>query len=159
MTLFQKCAWCNDFLTDEDEVQKSQAICSTCHKELSSLKVIKIEEISREFLDDLPYGNIILNPDDTVLRYNATEAKYTGYNPSKIEGRNFFSEIAPCTDSPDFKGKLDDFRAIGENGQHLFKFTFDNPHFKALVSILMTYYADSGYTVVSIRKIRDLDLE
>jgi len=155
MTGFELCTWCNDFLdpaTDKIE----QGICSTCLEELGSVPNLELENISREFVDSLPYGNIVLDPENRVLRYNATEAKYTGYDSELIEGKHFFDEVAPCTNVDIFAGKLQTFRELGENDQHLFKFTFTHPDFKSLVSILMTYYKN-GYTILSIRKIRDLE--
>ncbi|MHA2502083.1 MAG: PAS domain-containing protein [Candidatus Kariarchaeaceae archaeon] len=150
---FERCAWCSDFLTGSEYA--GSAICDACIRELGQVPDLTVN-IGREFVDNLPYGNIVLNPEGKIIRYNATEAEHTGYDVSKIEGKHFFDEVAPCTKVENFHGKLEEFRRTGQNTQYLFKFNFRHPNFSALVSILMTYYRN-GYTVLSIKKIRDIE--
>lgn len=151
---FQQCPWCQSFLTEEDE--SPYGICQNCNEQLGQVPHFDLKKYPKEFLDELPYGNIILDQEDVVLRYNATEASYTGYDPTKIIGRNFFQDIAPCTDVEEFRGKLIEMRQSKSNMQYVFRFTFNNPNFKILVSVLMTSYSN-GYTVLSIRKLQELD--
>lgn len=60
----------------------------------------ELEKITRMLpheLDALPFGAIRLDKDGTILSYNMTESKLTGRDPKKVIGRNFFEDVAPCT--------------------------------------------------------------
>jgi photoactive yellow protein len=68
----------------------------------------KVDSISEKELDSLPYGVIQLDAQGTVLRYNAYEAGLSHVAKQKVLGKNFFKEIAPCTDMKDFYGRFQD---------------------------------------------------
>src|ERR1039458_5043757 len=68
----------------------------------------KINSISEKGLDSLAYGVIQLDAEGTVLRYNAYEAGLSGLAKQKVLGKNFFKEIAPCTDIREFYGRFQD---------------------------------------------------
>ena len=70
--------------------------------------------ISAAELDSLPYGAIQLDAAGTVLRYNAFEASLSGLNQHQVVGKNFFQQVAPCTDLPQFFGRFRDGVAAGE---------------------------------------------
>ena len=74
----------------------------------------KINSISEKGLDSLAYGVIQLDAEGTVLRYNAYEAGLSGLAKQKVLGKNFFKEIAPCTDIREFYGRFQDGIAAGE---------------------------------------------
>ena len=65
-----------------------------------------LENLSREELDDLPYGVVKLDRQGTILQYNATESSITGRNAASVIGKNFFTEVAPCTNTPEFHGRF-----------------------------------------------------
>ena len=50
-------------------------------------------------LDELPFGVIAMHVDGTVTDYNLREAAFSGLTPSRVIGRNFFTEVAPCTNN------------------------------------------------------------
>jgi two-component system, chemotaxis family, sensor kinase Cph1 len=88
-------------------------------------------------LDALPYGVIELAPDGRILNYNAGESRLSGRRPEKVIGKNFFTEVAPCTAVRDFHGRFLDLiehRAV--NHEFDFLFTFDPP---VTVRITMLY--------------------
>ena len=75
-------------------------------------------------LDDLAFGAVQLDAKGQVLVYNATEASITGRKPADVVGRNFFTEVAPCTDTPRFRGVFEaGVRANDLNT--MFEYTFD----------------------------------
>jgi len=83
----------------------------------------ELAKLTPEQLDALPYGVIELSADGTILSYNTGEAQISGRKPDKVIGRNFFTEVAPCTDVREFYGRFLDLiehRAIN----HEFEFTF-----------------------------------
>ena len=57
----------------------------------------QITRMSEEQLDALPFGAIRLDMTGKILTYNMTESKLTGRDPKRVIGRNFFTDVAPCT--------------------------------------------------------------
>lgn len=151
---FKQCTWCQDFIPI-DLNNSISGMCMDCQGEFGEIDKYDITEIPRTFVDNLPFGNIILDPNNKIVRYNATEAKYTGYNPTVIEGKNFFTQVAPCAGVRNFQGELERLKEDGRNGQIEFKFEFTHPRFHSLVSILITYFSETSYSIVSIKKIKD----
>ena len=75
-------------------------------------------------LDQLAFGAIQLDAHGRILAYNATEASITGRDPKEVVGRNFFREVAPCTDNEKFRGVFDAGVRSG-NLNTMFEYTFD----------------------------------
>lgn len=75
-------------------------------------------------LDQLAFGAIELDANGRVLKYNAAESEITGRSPDQVIGKNFFRDVAPCTDSPQFAGRFRDGVASGELNT-MFEYTFD----------------------------------
>lgn len=75
-------------------------------------------------LDALAFGAIQLDAGGKVLAYNATEASITGRAAADVVGRNFFRDVAPCTDTPRFRGLFDDGVRAG-NLNTMFEYVFD----------------------------------
>ncbi|MFP4649237.1 MAG: photoactive yellow protein [Halorhodospira sp.] len=76
-------------------------------------------------LDQLAFGAIQLDANGNILQYNAAEGDITGRDPKAMIGKNFFKEVAPCTDSPEFNGKFKEGVASG-NLNTMFEYTFDH---------------------------------
>jgi photoactive yellow protein len=73
-----------------------------------------VQSMSEQELDLLPYGVIHLDTEGTVLRYNKHEAGLSGLSQPKVVGKNFFKQVAPCTDMQDFYGRFRDGIAAGK---------------------------------------------
>jgi len=73
-----------------------------------------IDSIGEKELDSLPYGVIQLDAQGTVLRYNSYEEGLSGLTRQKVVGKNFFKQIAPCTDMQEFYGRFREGVAAGE---------------------------------------------
>jgi photoactive yellow protein len=58
-------------------------------------------------IDRLAFGAVQLDASGRVLSYNAAETGITGRAAASVIGRNFFTDVAPCTDTPAFKGVFD----------------------------------------------------
>ena len=54
----------------------------------------------------LPFGMVKMDLTGKVLEYNMAEAELTGTDPAWALGRNFFQEVATCTNTPAFYGKF-----------------------------------------------------
>jgi len=50
-------------------------------------------------LDELPTGVIGMSQDGIVVAYNHAEAELSRLTPSRVLGRHFFRNVAPCTNN------------------------------------------------------------
>ncbi|MBC8086058.1 MAG: photoactive yellow protein [Phycisphaerae bacterium] len=75
-------------------------------------------------LDGVAFGAIQLDAKGTILMYNAVEGAITGRDPKSVLGKNFFSEVAPCTNRPEFKGVFDTGVKLDKLNT-LFEYVFD----------------------------------
>ena len=76
-------------------------------------------------LNKLAFGDIELDASGRILKYNAVEGAITGRDPKAVVGKSFFTEVAPCTNRPEFKGVFD----AGVRAKELntmFEYTFDH---------------------------------
>src|SRR6185437_11845292 len=71
-----------------------------------------VERLSAEQVDALPFGAVLLDPTGAVVRYSNTERRQSGF-PHAVEGRLFFTDIAPCMNTPSLKGRIDRAMAAG----------------------------------------------
>ncbi|MEA5446885.1 photoactive yellow protein [Gammaproteobacteria bacterium AB-CW1] len=83
-----------------------------------------LSRMNENELDDLAFGAIQLDKNGNILHYNSTEGEITGRNPEEVKGKNFFRDVAPCTDRPEFAGKFREGVAKGELNT-LFEYVFD----------------------------------
>lgn len=65
-----------------------------------------IDTMPEDELDQLPHGAIQLSPEGLVLKYNAFESKLANLEKKNVIGKNFFKEVAPCTDVQEFYGRF-----------------------------------------------------
>ena len=64
--------------------------------------------ISDEQLDQLDFGVVEMNLNCEVLRYNATESRYSGLAVDRVIGRHFFTEVAPCSNNRKVAGRFNE---------------------------------------------------
>lgn len=81
----------------------------------------KMSEIE---INQLAFGAVQLDATGKILTYNVAEAGITGRNAASVIGKNFFRDVAPCTDSPAFKGVFDRGVESGELNT-MFEYVFD----------------------------------
>lgn len=65
-----------------------------------------VDTMSPEELDRLPYGMIQLDRTGRILNYNAVESKLASLPREDAIGKQFFTEIAPCTKVQEFYGRF-----------------------------------------------------
>lgn len=82
-----------------------------------------LANMSRAEVDALAYGVVKVDNEGKVLLYNKYESDLGGITPAAAEGKSFFTDIAPCTNNPLFRGA---FKSGVESGNlnHLFPYTF-----------------------------------
>jgi photoactive yellow protein len=110
----------------------------------------RLAKISARDLDGLPYGAILLDESGRILSYNDTESRMARLPIEAVLGRNFFTEVAPCTRVKEFEGR---FRALA-SGQGLpvvsFDFVFPFPFGAQRVAVLLTRGANPGTVIMAL---------
>lgn len=75
-------------------------------------------------IDNLAFGMVTLDRSGTILQYNAAEGAITGRDPKDALGKNFFTDVAPCTKTDEFYGRFQQGVASGSLNV-MFEYTFD----------------------------------
>lgn len=78
--------------------QAQQADLSLLYKSVSNM--------TPQELDALPCGAIQLDKEGKIINYNKFESSLSGVRRDGAIGRNFFTELAPCTDVREFHGRF-----------------------------------------------------
>jgi photoactive yellow protein len=65
-----------------------------------------IDGLTSEQLDALPCGIIQLDCQGYILQYNDYESNLAHRQKENVLGKNFFKEVAPCTDVQEFYGRF-----------------------------------------------------
>ncbi|HXI13207.1 MAG TPA: ATP-binding protein [Thermoanaerobaculia bacterium] len=123
---------------------------------MSSQVPADVATIDFATLELLPYGIIVLDGDGTILYYNAREEQITTRRREDVLGRNFFTEVAPCTKVATFYGQFRDTMA-SEGTTAEFKFTFPFPDRPRDVEIALTgfRYYEQLLCLVSVRDVTE----
>jgi photoactive yellow protein len=109
-----------------------------------------IDRMSPEELDELPFGAIRLDRDGTILKYNMTESKLTGRDPKRVIGRNFFTDVAPCTNVQSFAGRFRE--GIAKGDMHvIFPYRFDFEMAPRDVTVTLFYSQQTETAWVFVR--------
>ena len=58
-----------------------------------------LERADDEALDGLEFGVIAMDPSGVVVAYNTVESVDSGLSQRRVIGRNFFDDVAPCTNN------------------------------------------------------------
>jgi photoactive yellow protein len=66
----------------------------------------RLDLMSALEFDTLPFGIIRLDIEGRVLAYNRAESLYSGLKQQHVIGRDWFRDIAPCTNTAKFFGKF-----------------------------------------------------
>jgi photoactive yellow protein len=111
----------------------------------------RIDRMSAAELDALPFGAIRLDREGTILSYNRTESKLTGRDPKRVVGRNFFTDVAPCTNVQAFAGRFREGVAGGD--MHvIFPYRFDFQMAPRDVTVTLFYSRQTGTAWVFVRE-------
>lgn len=113
-----------------------------------------IDAMSEEQLDQLPFGAIRLDRDGKILSYNITESKLTGRDPKRVVGKNFFTQVAPCTNVQAFAGRFRD--GVAKRDMHtIFPYRFDFEMAPRDVSVTLFYAKQTDTAWVFVREAAD----
>jgi len=64
-----------------------------------SAGLTQLEAMSTDKLDDLEFGVVRMRVDGEVVGYNLWESRLAGLSKERVLTRNFFSDVAPCTNN------------------------------------------------------------
>ena len=110
-----------------------------------------INRMDEQELDTLPFGAIRLDHDGRILSYNAAESKLTGRDKSKVIGRNFFRDVAPCTNVQAFAGRFRE--GIAKKEMHvIFPYRFDFEMAPRDVTVTLFYSKETDSAWVFVRE-------
>ena len=111
-----------------------------------------LTRIPRKGRDRMQFGIIELDLRGTIMAYNMGEAKVSGRNAADMIGKNFFSDIAPCTKTPEFYGR---FKAGVEKGNFSARFDYLFNHemnpVAVRVSMMMSTIENENRVLLLIR--------
>jgi photoactive yellow protein len=103
-------------------------------------------------VDRLAFGAVQLDAKGTILRYNAAEASITGRDAQEVIGKNFFRDVAPCTNSPTFKGVFD--RGVREDNLNtMFEYVFDHRMQPTKVKVHMKKAISDGTYWIFVKRL------
>ncbi len=83
-----------------------------------------LAKMSTQDIDQLAFGAVQLDAGGKVLTYNSAEAGITGRKAADVIGKNFFRDVAPCTNSSAFRGVFDAGVKSGDLNT-MFEYVFD----------------------------------
>jgi photoactive yellow protein len=95
----------------------------------------RILDLPEDQIDTLPFGLIGVDADGRIDQYNAYESRLSRLSKDRVLGRNFFTEVAPCTAVKEFQGRFERFAAEPGPGAESFDFEFRFPFGRQFVSI------------------------
>jgi photoactive yellow protein len=91
-----------------------------------------IDRLPSEERNRLPFGVVKLNPAGTILEYNMAEGEISGVHPKDVIGKNFFLDVAVCTQRPEFYGKFRDAMDNNKVLNLIFDYEFQNALYAAV---------------------------
>ncbi len=105
----------------------------------------QIDRFNEKELDALPHGAIQLDAKGKILKFNAYESELASLAKRDVIGKNFFKEVAPCTDVQEFHGRFE--KGVAEKKLHekfRYRFAFKQKPRDVIVTL---FYSDITNTV------------
>lgn len=118
---------------------------ATSELAILGLSFKNINSMAPEALDRLPFGAIQLDAQGKVRSFNRYEADLSRLAQSAVIGKDFFREVAPCTDVKEFRGRFE--QGIADKFLHAkFNYHFAFKQNPRDVSVTL-FYSDLTATV------------
>jgi photoactive yellow protein len=106
-----------------------------------------VDRVPEKERDQVPFGVIELDKLGTIITYNMAEAAISGLRPEEVIGKNFFLEVAECTQRPEFFGKFKE--GVDKKFlNHIFDFTFQGIIEPTRVRVHMAYIQERVWLMV-----------
>lgn len=112
----------------------------------------KLGSLAKNEADSAAYGIVKVDNNGKIILYNQYEAELAGITTGSAEGKNFFTEIAPCTNNKLFWGK---FKAGVDAGElnSSFNYTFTYKMKPTNVAIHLLHDKNSKTNWVFVKKL------
>ena len=85
-------------------LKAAKRLLNSTHRFASTDLLKRLPFMGSSELDDQPFGVIKLDDNGVILEYNTYESILAQRKKEDVYGRLFFSEVAPCTNTPVFSG-------------------------------------------------------
>lgn len=85
--------------------------------------ISRLDTLSETDANAAPHGVVKLDDAGVVQLYNQWESEMAGLPAAAVVGKNFFVEVAPCTNNPLFAGRFEEIVA-GRAREVAFDYTF-----------------------------------
>lgn len=127
---------------------------------MANLEHINLDDVDFDGLDEaglnaLPIGVIRLDAEGVVTFYSDAETRNSGRPAARCVGQNFFLDLAPCANVPEFFGRFQSFVSERRARESFdFFFTFYVPRLRALIDLRAA--KQPGQTWLIIRPIEVL---
>jgi photoactive yellow protein len=113
--------------------------------------ISSLESLSRNSADATPFGVVKVDDAGVVQLFNRWESEMAGVAINAAEGRNFFTQVAPCTNNRLVFGRFKDGLAKGELDAE-FNYTFTYKMKPTNVTIRLLRHAPSKSNWVFVTK-------
>lgn len=126
------------------------------------LNQIDFDSLGEAGLNALPLGVIQLNAEGIVTFYSEGETRISGRPATRCLGRNFFLDLAPCANGPEFYGRFQSLVQEKRTSESFdFFFTFYVPRLRALIDFRATKAPGHYWLIVRpievLTEFRDVD--
>ena len=112
----------------------------------------KLAALGRSDADAQPFGIVQVTDDGTIRLYNKYESELAGVAPTAAEGRNFFTQVAPCTNNRLVYGKFKDGIAAGQlDAEFNYTFTYKMKPTNVKIRLLRHAASKTNWVFVGLR--------
>ena len=81
-----------------------------------------LEAIPLDRIDEIGFGLIVMSRGGDVIGYNSSESKRSGLSIERVMGRNFFTDVGPCTNNHLVAQRYLDSDELDEQLDYVFTF-------------------------------------
>jgi photoactive yellow protein len=110
----------------------------------------RLRTCSVDELNDAPFGIVAVDDDGVVEFYNRYESEMSGVERNQAVGKNFFTQLAPCSNNRIFLGRFKKGVRTGEMDER-FNYTFTYKMRPTLVDIRL-YRDEASNNWILVRK-------
>lgn len=110
----------------------------------------KLRHASEEQLNDASFGIIQVDDEGLVEFFNEYESNLSGMDPEEVQGENFFTQVAPCTNNRLFRGRFKEGVRRDELDE-TFTYTYTYKMSPTLVDVHL-YRDESGNNWITTKK-------
>jgi photoactive yellow protein len=109
----------------------------------------RIDSLTEDDFNALPFGAIKLDRDGRILKYNLYESQLAQRDPKEVIGQNFFTEVAPCTNVQEFAGRYRQGMADGKlNTTFPYRFLFPKRVVNVEITLVLNPDGESAWVFV-----------